>query len=162
MLLLDLLAQTLVQADVRCCLCLALGNLFEAMSDPQFVAVSVGLGCIYKGPSCARGPAFTKTGPEAGPQKAQGTLASSSAVSTCWLPARFSHPENLWQNQEGGTSGSLWIEFLVMVIKLLDGIRRMMEEHSESFNKDWLWHQQFAPALPVGESSHPKGLGFAN
>ena len=33
---------------------LALGSLFEATSNPQFEAVSFGLGCIWDGPHCSK------------------------------------------------------------------------------------------------------------
>ena len=43
---LDKSAKTLVQTYVRCCLWLALGNLFGAISDPQHVAPSAGPGYV--------------------------------------------------------------------------------------------------------------------
>ena len=49
---LGLLEGTLVQASVRICVCLGLGNLFGVKSYPQFVAVSVGARCVWEGPTC--------------------------------------------------------------------------------------------------------------
>lgn len=63
-LVLGLLGQNLVQANIRRCLCLALRNLFKATNDPQIVAASARLGCTCEGLSCATKLAFTSTGHE--------------------------------------------------------------------------------------------------
>lgn len=51
----------LLQAEVRCCLCLALSNLFGATSNPQFVSCSGGPGSTQKGSSCSPRLVFTST-----------------------------------------------------------------------------------------------------
>ena len=75
---LGLLEGTLVQASVRICVCLGLGNLFGVKSYPQFVAVSVGLGCLPKGQSCTPKLGFTSTRPWCRSAKSQGTSRSAS------------------------------------------------------------------------------------
>lgn len=45
MLVLGILGGTVVQTNVRHCLCLTLGNLFGATSNPQFVAAFAWLEC---------------------------------------------------------------------------------------------------------------------
>ena len=38
-----------------------MGNLFRLQSNPQFVAASVGCGCVWEGPSCAPRLGFAST-----------------------------------------------------------------------------------------------------
>lgn len=47
---------------IRCYLCLALGSLFNATRDPQFVDDTSRLGCNQDGPSCSESLAFIITG----------------------------------------------------------------------------------------------------
>ena len=47
----------------RCCLLLAVGNMFGATSDSPFVAASTGPGYMLEGPSCTLRLAFTSNGP---------------------------------------------------------------------------------------------------
>lgn len=165
-LVLGLLGGTPVQAIVRCCLCLVLGNLFEATCDPLFVVMSVGLDCTHKGPSCSIRPALTNTRLTVGQQMSRGILGSAS---TYWLPVRFSQWKSFCWHQEDGPSGSpvrgSWYselielfrffksdkESIVMVIKLLIEISTM-EEYNKNFHKDQFWPQRSAPAHPGGVS----------
>lgn len=69
MLVLGLFGGTLVQANVRHCLRLFWGNLFEATSDPQFVIASARPGCVREIPSSAPRPIFISTRTKASWQK---------------------------------------------------------------------------------------------
>ena len=68
---LDRSAKALVQHFVRRCLEIALGNLFEAISNPQLVAPFGGCGCVQKEPGCASRLAFISIGLEQGSAKFQ-------------------------------------------------------------------------------------------
>ena len=69
MLFLGPLGETPAQAIDRCSACLCLSNLLEVTSDLQFVAASVGPGCVLKGPKCTSRPAFTSIGSRGKPAK---------------------------------------------------------------------------------------------
>ena len=69
-LVLDLLGGTLVQANIRCCLWVALSNLFGAMSNPVCHCLSWAWD-TWGRPSCTPRPAFTSTKPRGKSAKSQ-------------------------------------------------------------------------------------------
>lgn len=81
-----------MQTNVLSCLCLSLGSLFGAASNPQFVVASSGLGCIPAKLKCAPSPAFTSTGSRG----RSAYIPRHPKVSLylpphAWLPIRLSH-----------------------------------------------------------------------
>ena len=77
-----------LQSYVRHCLWLALGNVFGAIRDPQFVAPSAGTGCMQNEPDCTPSLAFISTGPRRGSAK---VLNPQTSASTCRLSVMVNH-----------------------------------------------------------------------
>lgn len=86
---------TLLLINARSCPRFALGNVFEASSNPQCVAASAGLGwaglCTGRARRRAKARFLTAWGPGTGQQMAQGTSALPPPASACCSADAFGH-----------------------------------------------------------------------